>query len=45
MMKVYGRYLLYILDHKLNVFIECWKEGLYVQGIIHDLGSKVYYNK
>lgn len=38
-MKVYWRYLLYILDHKLNVFIECWKEGLYVQGIIHDLSK------
>jgi Family of unknown function (DUF5662) len=38
-MKVYWRYLLYILDHKMNVFIECWKEGLYVQGIIHDLSK------
>ncbi|MCA1040044.1 DUF5662 family protein [Bacillus infantis] len=27
---------LYILEHKLNVLIECWKEGLFLQGIIHD---------
>ncbi|SDT24614.1 hypothetical protein SAMN05444162_3540 [Paenibacillaceae bacterium GAS479] len=36
---VYWRYLLYILNHKLNVLIECWKEGLYLQGIIHDLSK------
>jgi Family of unknown function (DUF5662) len=33
------RNLLYILDHKLNVFVECWKEGLYLQGITHDLSK------
>lgn len=33
------RNLLYILDHKLNVLIECWKEGLYIQGITHDLSK------
>jgi hypothetical protein len=31
--------LLYILDHKVNVLIECWKEGLYIQGITHDLSK------
>jgi hypothetical protein len=36
MLKACWRNLLYILDHKLNVLIECWKEGLYVQGITHD---------
>lgn len=29
-------YFLYIIEHKLNVLIECWHEGLYIQGIIHD---------
>lgn len=37
--KACWRNLLYILDHKLNVFIECWKEGLYIQGITHDLSK------
>ncbi|QFT89123.1 hypothetical protein FIU87_10735 [Bacillus sp. THAF10] len=36
MLKASWKYFLYILDHKLNVLIECWKEGLYIQGIIHD---------
>ncbi|MGD6874763.1 DUF5662 family protein [Sutcliffiella horikoshii] len=30
------KYFLYIIEHKLNVLVECWKEGLYLQGIIHD---------
>lgn len=36
MLKACGSYLLYILNHKLNVLVECWKEGLYVQGVVHD---------
>ncbi|WP_223193097.1 DUF5662 family protein [Paenibacillus sedimenti] len=36
MIKAYWKYFLYILNHKLNVLIESWKEGLYIQGIIHD---------
>lgn len=28
-----------MLDHKLNVFIECYKEGLLLQGILHDLSK------
>ncbi|WP_339146246.1 MULTISPECIES: DUF5662 family protein [unclassified Sutcliffiella] len=36
MLKACWRNFLYILDHKLNVLIECWKQGLYIQGIIHD---------
>ena len=39
MIKAGWRNLLYILEHKLNVLIECWKEGLWIQGIVHD-GSK-----
>lgn len=35
----YWRYFLYILDHKLNVLIECWQEGLYLQGLIHDMSK------
>ncbi|MHA7966732.1 DUF5662 family protein [Paenibacillus sp. CAU 1782] len=38
-MKPYWRYFLYVLDHKLNVLIECWKAGLYVQGIFHDMSK------
>ncbi|KKI91193.1 hypothetical protein WQ54_16290 [Bacillus sp. SA1-12] len=36
MLKACWRNFLYILDHKINVLVECWKEGLYIQGIIHD---------
>jgi hypothetical protein len=36
MLKACWRNFLYILNHKLNVLVECWKEGLYIQGIIHD---------
>ncbi|MGD6993792.1 DUF5662 family protein [Sutcliffiella horikoshii] len=39
MLKACWKYFLYILNHKLNVLIECWKEGLYIQGIIHDLSK------
>jgi hypothetical protein len=38
-MKVYWRYFLYVIEHKLNVLIECWKERLYIQGILHDLSK------
>lgn len=39
MLRVYWRYFLYILEHKLNVFIECWKEVIYLQGIVHDISK------
>ncbi|MFT9599393.1 DUF5662 family protein [Mesobacillus sp.] len=39
MLKACWRNLLYILEHKINVLIECWKEGLYIQGITHDLSK------
>ncbi|MEF3353804.1 DUF5662 family protein [Paenibacillus sp. GYB006] len=39
MFLVYWRYFLYVIDHKLNVFIECWKEGLYIEGIVHDMSK------
>lgn len=34
--KIYWNYLKYILEHKKNVLLECFKEGMYWHGIIHD---------
>jgi hypothetical protein len=39
MWKACWRNFVYILDHKMNVLVECWKEGLYIQGITHDLSK------
>lgn len=38
-LKSYWKYFKYILEHKKNVFIECWKEGLYFHGFTHDLSK------
>jgi len=38
-MKKYLDYLKYVLEHKKNVFIECWKEGLYFHAFTHDLSK------
>lgn len=38
-MNKYIKYLLYVLEHKKNVFIECWKEGLYLHAFTHDLSK------
>ena len=35
----YRRYFLYILKHKHLVLLECWKLGLYWQGVTHDLSK------
>lgn len=35
----YIKYLLYVLEHKKNVFIECWKEGLHLHAFTHDLSK------
>lgn len=35
----YIGYLKYILEHKKNVFIECWREGLYLHAFTHDLSK------
>lgn len=32
----YLKYLKYVLEHKKNVFIECWKDGLYIHALLHD---------
>jgi hypothetical protein len=39
MLKACWKNFLYILNHKVNVFVECWNEGLYFQGITHDLSK------
>ncbi len=38
-MSKYIKNLWYVVQHKWFVLIECWKEGLYWQGIIHDLSK------
>lgn len=35
----YWNNLLYILQHKWYVLLECWKKGLYWQGILHDMSK------
>lgn len=37
--KMYWNYFKYILEHKKNVFIECWKAGLYSHAFTHDLSK------
>lgn len=38
-MKKYWKYFKYVINHKKNVFIECWKEGLYIHAFTHDLSK------
>ena len=38
-MKKYWNYFKYVLEHKKNVFIECWKEKLYVHAFTHDMSK------
>ncbi len=38
-MTKYFKYFKYVLEHKWFVLIECWREGLYWQGITHDLSK------
>lgn len=38
-MKVYWNYFLYVLEHKVNVFMECVAEGLYLQALTHDMSK------
>lgn len=35
----YWKYFKYIVEHKKNVFIECWKNGLYIHAFTHDLSK------
>lgn len=39
MIKCYWDYFKYVIEHKKNVFIECWKEGLYFHAFTHDLSK------
>lgn len=38
-MKCYIKYLKYILEHKKNVFIECWSKKMYLHAFTHDLSK------
>ena len=38
-MKKYLKYLKYLIRHKWFVMIECFKIGLYWQGIVHDMSK------
>ena len=38
-MNKYWKYLLYVLEHKKNVFKTCWKKGLYLHAFTHDLSK------
>lgn len=38
-MNKYWKYFKYIMEHKKNVFIECWKEGLYLHAFTHNLSK------
>lgn len=37
----YIKYFFYILAHKWNILIECWKTGLYWHGITHDTMKRI----
>lgn len=38
-LKAHIKYLSYVIRHKWYVFIECYKQGIIWQGIIHDLSK------
>ena len=38
-LKATWKYLKYILNHKKFAFIECYKEGLYWRGVVHDMSK------
>ncbi len=38
-MSKYIRYLLYLLHHKYLVCIECFRKGLILEGILHDISK------
>lgn len=38
-MLIYLKYLIYLLEHKKNVFICCFKRGLYWHALTHDLSK------
>lgn len=38
-MKKYLKYLIYLIEHKKNVFIECMKMGMFWHAITHDMSK------
>jgi hypothetical protein len=42
-MRRYWSYLKYVLRHKWFVGVECFKEGLYWQGLVHDMSKFSHY--
>lgn len=38
-MKAHLKYLWYVIRHKYYVFVECWKLGIPVLGLLHDLSK------
>jgi len=38
-MNKYFSYFKYVVEHKKNVFIECFKRGLYIHAFTHDLSK------
>lgn len=39
MISIYFKYLLYVLEHKWNVGIECFKKGMLLHALTHDLSK------
>lgn len=37
--KPYWNYFKYVMEHKKNVFIECWRSGLCIHAFTHDLSK------
>lgn len=37
--KTYYQYLMYVLEHKKNVFKVCWKKKMYKHAFTHDLSK------
>lgn len=38
-LKIYWNYFKYVMEHKKNVFIECWKDEQYLHAFTHDLSK------
>jgi hypothetical protein len=38
-MKIYWNYFKYVIEHKWNVAIECFKAGLFIHAFTHDLSK------
>lgn len=38
-MRIYWKYFKYVLEHKKNVFIQCWKNKMYLHAFTHDMSK------